>query len=324
MLNNNKKLVVYLDPSTLNFMYMTYSERRHYPVMAKLFNLLKQGFSENLMVTPLSMEHIAPYIEENKIDRQFLGMMAEIGQVQFLQRFTVKMLQMIRVVNNYFGQVYKKDVWKDAFGSDPGERFVQGFSKYQSITALNTIKALEREKKLSQVFDFIDMYKKGLSADDMAADYYRYLWDKFPDVMRPYLPMDGDPDDHKEQFFAYEDIKDIPEFHLISHTLYPLFESYGIEDIEYGLKDDVIIAAENVASYMPYCNFYVTYGDIAELFMMTGLNDVYSVRLYDNNESSLYQLISHMTLALEEKRAEKSKISEKSMFQKKRPGSYFS
>ncbi len=323
MLNNSKKHVVYLDPSTLDFMFMTYTERRRYPVMAKLFQTLKDGFQENMLVTPLSLEHIAPYIEENQIDRQFLNMMGEIGQIQFLQRFTVKMLQMIRVVNNFFGQMYKKEIWKDAFSLDPDARYEPGFNKYQSITAQNTLKALDREKKLSQVFDFIDMYKKNVDVENMAADYFRYLWNQFPDVMKPYLPMDGDPEDHKKSFFDCDDLKDIPEFHIISNTLYPLFETYGIEDIEYGLKDELLIAAENTAAYMPYCHFYVTYSDIAELFLMSGINEVYGVRIYDNNESSLYQLITDMKRTIESKRSTMRKTSEKSVFSKRKPNRYF-
>jgi len=89
MLNKTRKIVVYLDTETLDYMYLNYSERRHYPVMNKLFNLLHEGFINNILVVPLSLDHILPHIEENKIIREFLNMMGEMGQVQFLQRFTV-------------------------------------------------------------------------------------------------------------------------------------------------------------------------------------------------------------------------------------------
>ena len=190
MLNNSRKIVVYLDPETLEFMYLNYTEKRNYPVMSKLFNLLNRGFESDLLVTPLSLDHLYPYIEENKIDRTFLDMMGELGQVQFLQRFTVRMLQLIRVVNFFFEQVYKKEIWKDAFAADPDQHYTPGFNKYSSITAQNVIKALDREKKLSQIFDFIEKYKAGVEAESLAAEHYEFLWEQFEDVMRPFLPAD--------------------------------------------------------------------------------------------------------------------------------------
>ncbi|MCD6307713.1 MAG: hypothetical protein J7M24_01810, partial [Candidatus Latescibacteria bacterium] len=285
MLNKTRKIVVYLDTETLEYMYLNYSGKRHYPVMNKLFNLLHEGFVNNILVVPLALDHILPHIEENKIDHEFLNMMGEMGQVQFLQRFTVKMLQLIRVINFYFEQVYKKEIWKDAFSSDPDERYVHGFNQYSSITAQNTLKALDREKKLSQIYDFIERFKKGEAPESIASNHFRFLWEQFPDFIRPYFPDDGDPEMHINSFFKMEDIKEIPEFHILSNSLYPLFEAYGIEDIEYGLKDDILAAAETISAYMPYCNFYVTVSDIAELFIMNRVHDVYDVRIYDNNES---------------------------------------
>lgn len=323
MLNNTKKYIVYLDPDTLEYMFLTYTERRNYPVMRKLFAVLREGFTRNLLVSPLSLEHLYPYIEENKIDRQFLNMMGEFGQVQFLQRFTVRTLQLIRVVNFFFEQMYKKDPWKDAFSSDPDERYTPGFNKYHSITAQNILTALEREKKLSQVYDFIEKFKTGRKAGSIASDYYRFLWDQFPDVMRPYLPVDGDPDEHMAGFFSFEDIKDIPEFHIISNTLYPLFETYGIQDIEFGLKDDILLAAETAAAYVPYCHYFVTASDIAELFLINGISEIYNVKIYDNNESSLYKLIDDIKEALDTKKRSSKKETGKSIFSRGGPKNYY-
>ena len=101
MLNNTMKIVVYLDADTLEYMYLTYTKKRNYAVMRKLFTILHEGFINNFLVTPLSLDHLYHYIEENNTDRNFLNMMGEFGQVQFLQRFTVRMLQLIRGVNLY-------------------------------------------------------------------------------------------------------------------------------------------------------------------------------------------------------------------------------
>jgi len=316
MLNNTKKLIVYLDSDTLEYMYLSYTEKRNYPVMRRLFGLLHKNFVGDVLVVPLSMEHLYPYIKENTIDRQFLNMMGDLGQVQFLQRFTVKMLQLIRAVTNFFEQPYKKEIWKDVFSSDPDEKYVPGFSKYFAITAQNALNALEREKKLSQVCGFIEKYKMEVPAEETAVDYFRYLWNQFRDVMRPYLPVNGSPDDNMERFLSCEDIKDIPEFHIISSILYPLFDSYGIRDVEAGLKDDVLFAAETAAAYMPYCHFYVTVTDIAELFLMTGINELYSVKVYDNNESSLYRMIDDISKAVENKKEMEKRETGKTMFRR--------
>jgi hypothetical protein len=304
-------------------MYLNHIKKRNYPVMSKLYNVLHEGFINNAVVAPLSMDHIQPYISENQINKNFLNMMGELGQVQFLQRFTVKVLQLSRVINFFFEQVYKKEIWKDAFSSDPDEKYTRGFSKYLSITAQNVITTLEREKKLSQIYDFIEKFKTGGDADSLAADHYRFLWDQFPDIMRPYLPVNGTPEQHIQTFFEYDEIKDIPEFHIISSILYPLFESYGIQDIEFGLKDDILQAAETAASYLPYCHFYVTATDVAELFIINGINDLYDVKVYDNNESSLYKLIDDISKSLAVWEERRKKDVGKSIFQRDDNQKYF-
>jgi len=314
MLNNTKKLVVYLDTATLEYMFLSYSERRNYPVMNKLFSVLNEGFENNVLCTPLSLDHLQPYIEKNQIDRKFLNMMGELGQVQFHQRFTVKMLQLIRVVNYFFEQMYKKDIWKDGFTSDPDERFVPGFNKYRAITAQNTIKALEREKKLSQLYFFIEKFKSGKKADSLAADHYKFFWEKFPDLIKPYLPLDGTPEENMKRFFEYEDIREIPEFHIVSTILYPLFETYGIEDIEYGMKDDILMDAETAACYMPYSHYYVTVSDIAEQFIENGVSDIYDVKVYDNSEKSLYKLIEDISKGVANIKASETKNEGKTQF----------
>jgi len=314
MLNQSDKFIVYLDPDTLGYMFLSYTKRRNYPVMNKLFSLLAEGFKNNYLITPLSTDHFLPYIAENQIDRAFLTMIGKLGQLQFHQRFTVRMLQLIRVITYFFEQHYTREIWRDAFTSDPDERLVQGFNKYSSITAPNVIQANEREKKLSQVYDFINRIKNGQTVDTIASDYFKILWEQFPDIIRPYLPSDGSPEYHMKQFFDFKEIKDIPEFHIISTILFPLFEAHGIEEVENGSCDSVLLAAETFSAYMPYSHFYVTTGDIAELIITTGVNTVYNVRIYDNNESSLYQLIEDITEAVKTKRQEKKKTSSKTIY----------
>ena len=225
MLNNTDKFVVYLDPNTLEYMYLNYSEKRNYPVMNKLYSLLQEGFVNNIVVTPLSMDHLRLYIDEKKINTVFLNMIGGLGQVQFLQRFTVRMLQLIRVINFFFEQRYKKLLWKDAFSSDPNERYIQGFNKYHSITARNVIMAYEREKKHSQIINFIEKFKEGKPAESIAADYFRFMWEQFPDLIEQYMPVDGSYDTNMKTFLEYDAIIDIPEFHIISGILYPLFKT---------------------------------------------------------------------------------------------------
>ena len=316
MLNQSDKFIVYLDPDTLGYLFLSFTKRRNYPVMNKLFSLLEEGFKNNYIVTPLSTDHLLSYITENKIDRSFLTMMGKLGQLHYHQRFTVRMLQLIRVINFFFEQHYTRQIWSDAFTSDPDERLAQGFNKYSSITATNVLQANEREKKLSQVYDFINRIKNGQTVDMIASEYFKVLWEQFPDIIRPYLPSDGIPEYHMKRFFDFNEIKDIPEFHIISTILFPLFEAYGIEEIENGSRDPVLLAAETFSAYMPYSNFYVTTGDIAELIITTGVNTVYNVRVYENNESSLYQLIEDITEAVKTKRQEREKSSTKTIYQR--------
>ena len=67
MLNETIKYIVYLDPDTLEYMYLNYTKRRNYPVMNKLYSLLNDGFVKNLVVTPLAMDHSSPYIHEKRM-----------------------------------------------------------------------------------------------------------------------------------------------------------------------------------------------------------------------------------------------------------------
>ena len=251
MLNETRKIIVYLDPDTLGYMFLSYTKRRNYPVMNKLFSLLRDGYHGDMLVTPLSIDHVAGYIEESKIDHTFLTMMGEFGQLQFLQRFTVKMLQLIRVVNFYFGQVYKKDMWRDIFTSDPDHRYEPGFNMYNALTAQNVMSIVAREKKLSRTYHFIENYKEEQPVEHLVADHFTYLWQEFPDLIKPFLPVDGLPDDHMNSFLKMSELQDIPEFHLISQFLYPLFDTYGMKDIEYGSRDGMLLAAETAAAYMP-------------------------------------------------------------------------
>ena len=318
MLNLTDRYVVYLDPDTLKFMYLNYIKARSYPVMSKLYSLLHEGYINNLVVTPITFDHIVPHISENKIEIEFLNMMGGLGQIQFHQRFTVRTLQLTRVINYFFDQDYKKPTWRDAFSSNPEEKYSPGFNKYHSLSAQIALKAMEREKNNSQMYFFIENFKEGKSIDSIAGEYFNYLWEKFSDLVKPYLPVDGSYEYHMKKFLAYEDIKDIPEFHIISNTLYPLFETYGIKDVEYGYKDEMLIASEKMAAYMPYCNYYVSTVDVAELVIMTGINEPYNVVVYDHNESSLYKLIDDLSSAMKMKSLESEKKSSRTMFRKSR------
>ncbi|MCE5251018.1 hypothetical protein LLG96_12435 [bacterium] len=295
MLNRTDKFVVYLDIDTLEYMYLDYTNERSYPVMKKLYALLHEGFVNNWLLVPLSMDFILAFIKDNRIDQQFLNMMGGIGQIQFHQRFTLKTLQLIRIINSFFENTYTKPMWRDAFVRNPDERYTPGFNKYGSISAQNALTALEREKKTSQIYQFIESYKVGKQVDSLAGLHFRSLWEEFPDLIIPYLPAVGTPQVHMNKFLEYEYIKDIPEFHILSNVLYPLLDAYGIEEVEAGKRDSELLAAETIASYMPYCHFYVTNVDIAELINMNGINDIYNVRVYDHNESSLYKLIHDIT-----------------------------
>ena len=91
---------------------------------------------------------------------------------------------------------------------------------------------MEREKNNSQIYFFIENFKEGNPLDSIAGEYFNYLWEKFSDLVKPYLPVDGSYEYYMKKFLEYEDIKDIPEFHIISNILYPLFETLGIENVE--------------------------------------------------------------------------------------------
>jgi len=126
------------------------------------------------------------------------------------------------------------------------------------------------------------------------------------------------PEYHIKRFLEFDEIKEIPEFHIIANILYPLFDTYGIKDIELGLKDDLLLAAENISAYMPYCNYYVTTVDVAELVIMTRINEPYGVRVYDHNESSLYKLINDLTEGIKQKKSEVKKHITHTAFRKTR------
>ena len=321
MLNYFDKYIVYLDSDTLSYMYLSYSKKRNYPVMNKLYSVLHEGFTNNILVTPLSMDHLFPYIKENQIDINILNMMGGLGQTQFLQKFTITTLQLIRIINHFFNQDYKKPVWKDAFSSDPDEKNFPGFNKYSSIAAMNVQTAIEREKKNSQIYEFLEGFKEGKTIDSISSRHFKLLWEKFQDIIIPYLPVDGLPESNIKQFLEYEEIKEIPEFHIISNIIYPLLESYDFEDIEHGLKDELLLAVETIASYLPYCNFYVTKVDIAELVNMAEINEPYNVRVYDHNESSLYKLIQDLSDLSKVTKERKLKEMRKTKF--RRTGSNF-
>jgi len=318
MLNNTQRYIVYLDPDTLQYMFLSYTKSRNYPVMNKLYSVLHEGYRDNLVVTPLTFEHIVPFIHDKKIEPEFLDMMWKIGQVQFFQRFTVRILQLIRVINFFFKQNYKKPVWRDAFSSNPDEKFMRGFNKYYANNAKNVLKSIEREKNNSHIYYFIDSFKDNKALDSIAVNYFRHQCEQFHDLIQPYLPLDGNHEYHMNEFCEYDGIKDIPEYQIISTILYPLFERYGIQEIESGMKDNVLTAVETLAAYMPYCHFYITSVEIAELMNMTGVDDLYGVNVYDNNEDSLYKIIADLTEALKQKRIESQKKATGTAFRKRR------
>lgn len=295
MLNTTEKFIVYLDNDTLNYLFLDYSGERSYPVMKKLYALLHDGFINDWLCTPFSIDSVPHFIKENRIKQKFLDMMGGIGQVQFHQRFTIKTLQLIRIINSFFDNHYNKPMWRDAFSVSPDEHYTAGFNKYSSINAKNAFQSLDREKRTSRIFEFIESYKEGKEAESLAGAHFKSLWDEFPDLIIPFLPKMGTPESHMTTFLEYDTIKEIPEFHILSNVLYPLLDAYGIEEVEAGKHDAALLTSEIIASYMPYCHFYVSSVDIAELVMMTGINKTYNVRIYDHNESSLYKLINDIT-----------------------------
>lgn len=291
MLNRTDKFIVYLDSDTLYYLYLDYTGERQYPVMKKLYATLRDGYVNNWLTVPLSMDHIIPYISDNKIDKKFLDMMGTLGQVVYHQRFTIKTLQLIRIINSFFDNPYSKPLWRDVFTSNPDEKYYPGFNKYASLNVQHVQVAVEREKKTSQIHEFIESYRNGNEIASIAGTHFGNLLTMIPDLITPYLPKVGDPDLHIKDFLEYKEIREIPEFHIISHILQALLDAYGLQEVESGQRDEVLLAAETIASYLPYCHFYVTTVDIAELMIMTGIHNPYNVRVYDHNESSLYQLI---------------------------------
>jgi hypothetical protein len=316
MLNDFDKLVVYLDSATLKYMFMSYTRNRDYPVMKKLFSLLEEGYKTDTIVTPITFNHLIPYIDENTIDTEYLAMMAKIGQIQFHRRFTVRTLQLIRIINYFFEKKYSKPQWRDIYSSNPEDKYVAGFNQYRSISIQNVLKSYEREKNASRIFYFIENFKKGNKFEDIAGEYFEYIWEEFPDLITPYLPQNGSAEYNMKIFLEFDEINEIPEYHLMSNLISHLIETYGIGEIEAGSKDDLLLAAETAAAYMPYCHFYVTEVEIAEIINMTGINESYDVKVYDHNESSLYQLIEDLTFYIETLLAERKLKSHKSMFKK--------
>ncbi len=316
MLNKTEKRVVYLDNETLGYMYLTYTGERTYPVMRRLFQVLREGYVADRLVTPLSIDHVFPYIENNQIEKPFLNMLGELGQVQFHLRYTIKTLQLIRVINYFFDNIYSKPVWRDAFTADPDDKYRIGFNGYSAITATNVNQAMSREKNYSQVFEFIESYKEGKPVEEIASSHYRTLGEQFPDLIGPYLPAVGSAESHMSRFLSREEVKEIPEFHIISSILYPMLEAYGIEHVEHGLRDNELLAAEVVASYLPYCHYYVAKVDIAEVLSMSGIPETYNVRIYDHNESSLYRLIQDITEDNKRDTMKKEMMTRRTMFRR--------
>ncbi len=316
MLNDFDKIVVYLDVETLKFMYMSYTKNREYPVMKKLYSLLHEGYINDTIVTPITFNHLLPHIDENTIDSDYLAMMGSLGQLQFHRRFTVRTLQLIRIINHFFEKKYNKPLWRDVFSANPNDKYVAGFNQYRSISIQNVLKSYQREKNASRIYFFIDNYKKGRKFEDIAGEYYHYIWDEFPDLITPYLPMDGSAEYSMNKFLDYDEINEIPEYHLISSLLSLLFETYGIGKIESGEEDSLLLKAETAAAYMPYCHFYVTEVEIADIINMCGINQSYDVKVYDNNESSLYKMINEIRFRVDMLIDERKQKTNKTMFKK--------
>jgi len=284
--------------------------------MKKLYALLSEGFVKDWLVTPLAVDIAGQYIKDSRIEQPFLSMMGSMGQVQFHQRFTIKTLQLIRVLNNFFDMQYNKAPWRDTFTSDPDERYRQGFNRYSSLTAVNVLQIISREKSYSQMYQFIDCFKAGVPIAEMATRHFRSLWEHFPDLVKPYLPSIGAPESHIARFLENDEISEIPEFHIMSTLLHTMIDAYGIEHLEHGLKDEELLAAECAAAYIPYCHYYVTKVDIAEIITMSDIQDTYSVRVYDHNESSLYRLIQDITEDYKSSQVREEYLAKRSIFQK--------
>ncbi len=67
----------------------------------------------------------------------------------------------------------------------------------------------------------------------------------------------------------------------MSTLLGTMIEAYGIDRLEHGLQDEELLAAESAAAYIPYCHYYVSKVDIAEIVTMSDIQETYSVRVYD-------------------------------------------
>ena len=292
MLNRTEKNIVYLNNDTLKYMYMDFTGARSYPVMKKLYTTLRDGFTNNWLVTPLSIDSIPHFIQDNRIDSKYLEMMSGIGHAQFLQRFTIKILQLIRIINSYYDNAYKKPFWRDSFSVNPDEKYSSEFNRYSSMNAKNIFRLLEREKNNSQILEHLHSFKTGEMIKKVAQTHFFSLWEKSSDLISPYLPRMGSSESYMRDFLENDEIKDIPQFHILSSVFYPLIDMYGLEEIEAGLKDKEIIAAETMSVLMPYCHYYVTTADIAELVVTNGFNYDYNVKVYDDNESSLYTMIN--------------------------------
>ena len=316
MLNKTEKKIVYLDSETLRYMYYSYTDERSYPVMKKLYSLLHEGYVNNWLVTPLSNDHILPYIRENSIEPHFFSMMGGIGQVQYFQRFTVKTLQLIRVLNNVFGNEYEKPPWRDVFTGDPDEKTTTGFNRYTSINSLNVIQTNSREKIYSHVHEFIEGYKTGTPIEKLAQLHFKTIWEQFPDFMKHHLPRVGAAETHRNIFLANEDLKDIPEFHILFSLLYSLFQASGIASVEQGARDEELLTAEIMSSYLPYCHYFVTKISIAELAVTLGIDVFYNVRVYEHNESSLFRLIDEIKEDRKTAQKEQSMSGQRTIFQK--------
>ena len=158
--------------------------------------------------------------------------------------------------------------------------------------------------------------------EKVAQSHFFSLWEKSSDLISPYFPRMGSPESYMEDFLENDEIKDFPQFHILSNVFYPLLDAYGIEEVEDCLKDKEIIAAETMSVLMPYCHYYVTTSDIAELVVMNGFNYDYNTKVYDDNESSLYKMINEIYDAYKMK-SKMVKSSEKKKAANKKRSSIF-
>jgi hypothetical protein len=165
-------------------------------------------------------------------------------------------------------------------------------------------------------FKFIESYKSGNAVEEIAAQHFRSIWDQFPNIIKTFLPTAGAPETHIIKFLENGDIREIPEFHILATVLYPMVKAYGIDQIEHGLQDEEILAAESIAIYLPHYHYYVTKVDIAEILTKSDVQETYHVRVYGHNESSLYRLIEGLTEDCKNEVSRKEYQSRKTIFQK--------